>query len=211
MSPRRAKALQGRAGDDPATALRDHLIDTAERLIADRVISTITTRDIARTAGVSDGVLYNYFADKNDLLLAAMTRRYARVVERFQADHPEPGSNTVAENLLLYGRSMLELMSQALPVAAGLIHEPALLHGFIAAIHTEPYGPHQVQGPLLAYVRGEQELGRIGPVVPEAVFAMLFGSTMMLAVSILIGGQAREHVEHDLPSVVETMMRGLAP
>jgi AcrR family transcriptional regulator len=204
--------VQGRAGDDPASALRDPHVDTAERHVAERVVSTITTRDIARAAGVSDGVLYNYFADKQELLLAALVRRYARVVEAFQGDQPEPGTGTVAENLLRYGRSMLELMTQALPAAAGLIHEPPLLHQFVAAIHTEPFGPHQVQRPILEYVRAEQRLGRIGPIVPEAVFAMLFGSTIMLALSILMGGgQAREHVEHDLPTVIETMMRGLAP
>jgi AcrR family transcriptional regulator len=203
--------VRGRAGDDPATALRDHLIDTAERLVAERVVTTITTRDIARAAGVSDGVLYNYFADKHDLLLAAMVRRYARVIEAFQGDQPEAGTGTVAENLVRYGRSMLELMTQALPVAAGLIHEPELLHAFIAAIHTERYGPHQVQRPILDYLAAEQRLGRVGPIQPEAAFAMLFGSAMMLAFAILIGGPNREYVEHDLPSVVETMMRGLAP
>jgi AcrR family transcriptional regulator len=211
MSPRRAKAVKGRVGDDPATAMRDHLVDTAERLLSERVVSTITTRDIARAAQVSDGVLYNYFTDKHELLLTALVRRYARVAERFGTDLPEPGTSTVAENLLRYAHATLDLMSQALPAVAGLIHEPTLLHRFIAAIHTQPYGPHLVQGPILDYLRGEQRLGRVGPVVPEAAFAMLFGSTMTLAISVLIGGRARDHVEHDLPSVVEAMMRGLAP
>lgn len=65
MSPRRAKATLGRVGTDPATALREHLVDTAERLLAEKQVGAITTREIARAAGVSDGVLYNYFADKD--------------------------------------------------------------------------------------------------------------------------------------------------
>ncbi len=94
MSPRRARAVSGLDGD-PATALREHLIDVAERLLSERQVSAITTRDIARTAGVSDGVLYNYFADKNDLLLTALVRRYGRIVARFEADLPQPGTATV--------------------------------------------------------------------------------------------------------------------
>ncbi len=52
--------------------LRELLIDAADRLLADRQVSAITTRDIARAAGLSDGVLYNYFANKNDLVVVAL-------------------------------------------------------------------------------------------------------------------------------------------
>ena len=84
--------MRGRVGDDPATALRELLVDSAEKLLAERQVSSITTRDIARAAGVSDGVLYNYFANKNDLLVAALMRRYAGLVSGFDADLPAPGS-----------------------------------------------------------------------------------------------------------------------
>jgi Bacterial regulatory proteins, tetR family len=77
----------GRCGIGSATTrpagLRELLIVTAEKLLAERQVSTITTGDIARTAGVSDGVLYTYLADKNDLLVAALVRRYAAELERF--------------------------------------------------------------------------------------------------------------------------------
>jgi AcrR family transcriptional regulator len=211
MSPRRAKAVRGRVGDDPAAALRDHLIDTAERLLAERLITSITTRDIARAAAVSDGVLYNYFADKHDLLLAALLRRHADVIGRFIADLPQPGTSTVAENLTRYATAALDLLADALPVAAGLIHDPGLLHRFMAGIHTAPFGAHQVQGPLIAYLNGEQELGRVGPVVPEAVFATLFGATLVLALSVMVGGRSRDDVVADLPAIVDTVVRGIAP
>lgn len=68
---------------DPATALREHLVESAGKLLSERQISAITTRDTTLSAGVSDGVLYNYFGDKNELLLAALLRRYQSVVERF--------------------------------------------------------------------------------------------------------------------------------
>lgn len=68
----------GRCGIGSATTrpagLRELLIDPAEKLPAERQVSTITTGDIARTAGVSGGVLYTYLADKNELLGAALVR-----------------------------------------------------------------------------------------------------------------------------------------
>ena len=40
--------------------LREHLIATAARLIAQRGTGALTVREIARAAQVADGVLYNY-------------------------------------------------------------------------------------------------------------------------------------------------------
>ena len=76
MAPRRAAAIR----DQPGTAtLGDHLVAAADSLLDDGAIGQLTTRQIARRAGVSDGVLYNHFPDKASLVLAALVRRYGRV------------------------------------------------------------------------------------------------------------------------------------
>ncbi|MGK5558533.1 helix-turn-helix domain-containing protein, partial [Actinomadura kijaniata] len=93
MSPRRAAAL----GDD-GRSLRDHLITTAARLIAERGTAGLTVRAIAREAGVSDGVLYNHFADKEELLALAL-HAHAHTVAAALGDPPAPGTGTVAANL----------------------------------------------------------------------------------------------------------------
>src|SRR6266542_3329323 len=209
MSPRRAHAVRGRAGHDPGAALREHLIDTAERFLSERQVSAITTRDIARTAGVSDGVLYNYFADKNDLLLTALVRRYGRIVARFEADLPQPGTATVEENLGAHARAMLDLQADALPIAAGLITEPALLRQLIDAIHREPLGPQRILHHVAGYIVGEQRLGRLPAVDVEAATTLLFGATIMLAFTNLMGGASREDLARQLPAVVGTLVRGL--
>ena len=76
MSPRRASALRG--GD--AQDLRGYLIATAARLIGERGTGALTVRDIAREAQVADGVLYNYFEDKEDLLANALLAHVAAVM-----------------------------------------------------------------------------------------------------------------------------------
>jgi AcrR family transcriptional regulator len=210
MSPRRAKAVSGLDGD-PATALREHLIDVAERLLSERQVSTITTRDIARTAGVSDGVLYNYFSDKNDLLLTALVRRYTGIVTRFEADLPEPGTGAVRDNLNAHARALLDLQADALPLAAGLITEPSLLRQFIDAIHREPLGPLRVLHHVAGYLAGEQRLGRLPAVDVEAATTLIFGATVMLAFTSLMGGASREDLARQVPAIVDTLIDGLDP
>jgi AcrR family transcriptional regulator len=210
MSPRRAKATAGRVGDDPATTLRRHLIDTAENLLAQRQVASITTREIARAAGVSDGVLYNYFADKHELIIAALIRRYERVLSTFDTGLPEPGSGTVEANLIAYAEAALALVTEALPMAAGLMSEPALLHRFIMEIHREPFGPHRLREPLANYLAGEQKLGRLGQFPPHAALSLILGPVIMLGFTELVGGVPRDEVAAQIPDVIHTLLGGIA-
>ena len=61
--------------------LRGHLIATAARLIDQRGTAGLAVRDIAREAKVADGALYNYFEDKEDLLAHALLAHVATVME----------------------------------------------------------------------------------------------------------------------------------
>lgn len=216
MSPRRARAVSDRTEHDPATALREHLIDTAEQLLAERQVSAITTRDIARTAGVSDGVLYNYFDGKHDLLLAALLRSFAGIVTRLDAELPSPGTATVEENLNAHARVMLDLLGHSLPIAAGLLNEPQLLHRFVDEIHAEPFGPQVFRQRLVDYLEGERRLGRLPPsdgAVDEAASIMLLGSTMLLAFAR--AGPMPNPPQGDpaelIARIVSLLLRGLDP
>jgi len=210
MSPRWAKATRGRAGDDPATALRQHLIDTAEKLLTEKQVGAITTREIARAAGVSDGVLYNHFADKHDLILAALVRRYAEVLGRFDTDLPQPGTATVESNLVRYAEAALDLVTQALPMAAGLMSEPVLLHRFMAELHREPFGPQRLRQPLADYIAAEQRLGRLGDFPAEAAVTLILGPVIMLGFTELVGGARRPAVVASIPDIVRTLLQGIA-
>src|SRR5258708_38545831 len=115
--------------------MRDHLIDAADRLLANKDVTSITARELARAADVSDGVLYNHFADKNDLLVTALVRHFGRLVAELQNDLPTPATATAEENLQRLAGSLLELHRAAFPLLGKLLAEPALLQRFVAEIH----------------------------------------------------------------------------
>lgn len=209
MSPRRAKAVRHHPSEDPGTALREHLIATAERLLAERQLTEITTRDIAREAEVSDGVLYNYFASKNDLLVAALVRRFERDVTQFVDTLPQPGTATIEENLNIFARAMFNLNAHALPVVAGLIADPPLLQQFIRQIHQPPFGAQLYRQRVVAYLESEQQLGRLADVNVEAATTLLSGAAAMLALSGLVQSRAPEDHSHELDDIVATLINGL--
>jgi AcrR family transcriptional regulator len=143
MSPRKPAALRG---DD--RSLREHLIATAARLIAQRGTSGLAVRDIAREARVADGVLYNYFQDKDDLLAQALLAHLGTVMAA-RAPAPRAGHGTVAENLRLFIEGGMRTLSQVAPAFAGLVSQPGVLtrfHAMVggdAAFGTDMPGPDQ--------------------------------------------------------------------
>ncbi len=202
--------MRGAAGD-PATALREHLIDAAEMLLSQRRVAAITTRDIAREADVSDGVLYNYFADKNELLLTALVRRFTGLVERLRTAMPEPGSGTVEANLRLVARALYDLHADASPIVGSLLTEPVLLHRFMGAVHSadEPFGGKQIRDTIVAYVAAEQGAGRLAPADAGAAADLLIGATATLVFTGYL--RSGPDLVERLPTVVDTLVRGLAP
>ena len=53
-------------------ARREQILEAATRVFAEKGFRRATTREVAREAGVSEGTIYNYFQDKDTLLLAIL-------------------------------------------------------------------------------------------------------------------------------------------
>ena len=53
-------------------ARREQIVGAATRVFAEKGFRRATTRQVARAAGVSEGTIYNYFEDKDALLLAIL-------------------------------------------------------------------------------------------------------------------------------------------
>jgi AcrR family transcriptional regulator len=68
-------------------ARREQIIEAATRVFAEKGFRRATTREVARAAGVSEGTIYNYFEDKDALLLAILHR--LNETERRAADFQE--------------------------------------------------------------------------------------------------------------------------
>jgi AcrR family transcriptional regulator len=63
---------------------RRHLVETAIRLFTEGSYHGTTTAEIARTAGVSEPILYRHFASKRDLYLAALEHVWAKTREAWE-------------------------------------------------------------------------------------------------------------------------------
>ena len=120
--------------DDSGQNLRDYLIETAARLIDQRGSAGLAVRDIAREAKVADGVLYNYFEDKEDLLVHALLAHVGNVMASAPRLLPPPGEGAVAENLRVFIDGGIAVLLRVTPAFAGLISQPKVLTRFHAMV-----------------------------------------------------------------------------
>jgi len=224
-------ALRGGGGQN----LRDHLIATAARLIDQRGSADLAVRDIAREAKVADGVLYNYFQDKEDLLAHALLAHVGHVMTSGQQLLPPPGAGTVAENLRLFIDGGIALLQRVTPAFAGLLSQRKVLLRFHAMVggdaafeptagggnerSAEPQGsgesPRGLPDLLTTYLHAEQRLGRVDA-----------GADIDAAASLIVGaihGQILPRILFNPPGtpittppglaarLAETVLHGIAP
>ena len=73
-------------------AAEDALLDAAERLLADVGYAGVTTRRLARQAGINHGLVHYYFGSNENLLVHALERFTGRLIARqrelYAADLP---------------------------------------------------------------------------------------------------------------------------
>ena len=181
--------------------LRADLLAAAAEIIRARGPQAATTREIARLAGCAEGSIYRHFADKHALFLELTGDAFPRFVALIEALPSLAGTATVREHLEDVGCRALAFYTEAVPLAAAAINDAELRadqqrhfaqvphHGQAAS----PHGPLGAITTLEAYVRREQELGRIAVTVSATAAATLLLSACFSRAFILrwLGEDAR--------------------
>jgi AcrR family transcriptional regulator len=199
----------------PPIGTRAQLIDAAERVLRTKGLARATTREIAREAGCAEGTLYLHFADKLDLVRAVHEQLLPAFIEVLRHLPERAGTGTVAGNLSEVAASALRLYRDLLPLGSSLFADPELLERFRGLLAERGGGPHLAWGPLVAYLRAEQALGRVAAGAdPAAAALLLLGACQQLVYVELMTGPENLPF-HDRPDpaaeLVAALMTGLSP
>jgi AcrR family transcriptional regulator len=203
-----------------SAGLRDHLVAATDELLDRAVPGALTTRQIAQHAAVSDGVLYNHFIDKDELLVAALTRRYARLVADFEVrladsagtrEGTEDGDGSLEGFMQAFAVALRDLEAGALHLGAGLLAEPALLQAFWIQMHRAPLGLDRLERPLIDRLRREQASGTLLSTADVgATVSLVFGLASMGALSVRLNPEVdRAAADQRLAAGVALVCAGL--
>src|SRR5215831_11230715 len=104
---------------------RQHILDTAERILKEQGLARVTTRDITRAAGLAEGTLYVHFPHKEDLFLNIIQRHLPAFVPTVQPE--QAGTQPLRASLEAIGQAASRYYAELIPLAASLFADPSLL------------------------------------------------------------------------------------
>jgi AcrR family transcriptional regulator len=194
--------------------LRAELIQAAYRLIRSRGVAGLTTRDIAREAGCSDGALYTHFPCKLDLLSAVCEERLPNLRGEIGDLIARVGSDTVERNLLQIIKATQTFMAQLIPITTAVAADPDLRRRqrehFAGAVPP----PRRTLELLSDYIAAEQRIGRVSTNVAPQVFAsMLLGACYASASAEYVFGAAPHGLSQEryARALARALWQGMAP
>ncbi|MGA2134335.1 MAG: helix-turn-helix domain-containing protein [Bryobacteraceae bacterium] len=164
-----------------------------------------STKDIARRAGVSEGVLFQRFATKDELFFAAMIPPPADLTRIFHRSRLK--GRKLIEKLTL---SMLDFSREALPVMLPLMTHPGFKLEDLAERHPDSpiFVLRREIGPFLLR---ESQAGRLGPVDPRGASLLIWCLAQSIAFFEKLGAHHGQFDPEIIRATIDCMWQGLAP
>ncbi len=176
--PRRAKRTR-----DPEQK-RARLMAVARRLFAERGFASTTTADIARRAGVSEGIVFHHFGSKAQLLVAVAADYGRGLAKAMFAAAPPPGRTPSAEAML---RAAFDYVREhgALARLLKLTHEPGEKHDARQASRAE------IVSALARGLAIWSAAGQLRPLDPEVTAELLYALVEAALIECFVHGDGR--------------------
>jgi AcrR family transcriptional regulator len=199
----------------PGLDQKEKLIAATERLLSSQGLGCVTTRDIARAAKVAEGALYHHFGDKAELILAVCSHQLGDFPDVLQSLPLQVGQNTVEKNLARVLESAFAFHFRMAPLVCSLFADQALLARVRNMMNERSMGPGRSTSVISAYLRAEQQLGRVANAAePETVAGLMLAASFNTAMCDHFfhggsGGEAKAH--RQLRDAVRALIVGLEP
>jgi len=199
------------------TDTRRALIDAALQVFVQRGFARATTREIAQTAGVAEGTIYRHFADKHALFHEVFFSLAGDMVDELRRLPERAGHGTLRENLDYLFGLVGGMQEQLSPLMASMWADPEIAESFAAHVREHDLAGFEPAGPVsmaAAYIRAEQELGRIrADVDPREAAAVVVAVPFARGVERTLNARFPAPGEFPAPaeSALDILARGLEP
>jgi len=189
---------------------RERILDATKQIIQERGLARVTTKEIARAAGVAEGTLFKYFERKEDLLLAVVQENLPPFLA--VTDPEQAGTGTVGEHLVAIAQAAMTYYAHLIPQTIAICSDATLLARHREWMQAELAGPQRVFERVAAYIAAEQRLGRLDSERdPTSVAALLLGPSYQYAfLRHFMGADPLPTPDQQFVSnLVQTLMKGV--
>lgn len=186
------------------TISNEQLLDIARQAFIEAGIGA-STREIAKRAGVSEGVIFQRFQTKEDLFFAAMIPPPADVNQLLR--HRRSQGRVLLEKITF---AMIDYFRATLPVLLPLMSHPAFQFEEFARRH--PESPMLLlRQQLVKFLAQEQQAGRLGNVDPGAAALLIWSTAHCVAFFEWLGAHDGRFEPELVRATIRALWDGLAP
>jgi AcrR family transcriptional regulator len=155
---------------------RSEILAAADKLMRSHGLAGVTTRQISREVGCSEGALYVHFGGRLELLLAMLEESLPDMLGPLRDLRESIGIGVPQNNLIKAMSGIFNFHRRIVPSVAGLFAERDLLLAYRESLQRQNKGPHLSMAALAEYIAAEQKLGRIESGVDPKLAANLLMS-----------------------------------
>jgi AcrR family transcriptional regulator len=190
---------------------REQIIDAAMHVFSEKGFTKATNKDVAREAGITPGLIYYYFENKEKLLEAMVESRspirlLTSLTPQVLALPPEAFLRFIIRQILsiIEGGNFIRVMRVMLPE---IVHNPEMtpmVAGFI----------QRVMGFLTSYLESKMEAGELRQSDASLTAQVFLGGVMgfVLRRHIIRDPLALQYTPEQIAdAIVDTVFSGIAP
>jgi AcrR family transcriptional regulator len=195
---------------EPESGTRSEIVAATRKLIEDRGIAHITTKQIAKAAGCAEGTIFRHFARKEDLLLAAVLANFPSLQESLASI--TGGSSR--ERLRRLALIVIRFFEQITPAATAVLSDAELTRRHREIVRERDGGPQRLYTAVVRFIESEQARGTLhADLSPLHIASALLGPCFFWVFTRLsLGKNALELTDEEfVTGMIETLWEGVRP
>lgn len=193
---------------------QQQILQAAARVFAEKGFESATIREVARVARVSEGSIYRYFKNKQDLLVHLPRQFIQPPIEAFRAATMSAGATPLSpeELLLSIARNMVMVMTHNRELMRVLLTSLPMMDEATRATYIREV-PAYAMETFESYIVAQQNAGVFRPDMDPAIAARILPGMVMffLFVQEIVQPADLPHFEYEkiIPHVVQIFLHGV--
>ena len=194
-----------------AAPARQRILDATARLLREKGLARLTTREIAQAADAAEGSITKNFGSKLGLLTTLLSYELPEVLAWREAlTAPTSRPEDLADALTRAAGAAVDYYAASLPLIAGAVADATLLDAYRATNTVNGTGPQLAVQQMTDYLAAWQHRGALAATADPGALALLFcGAAQIQAWTEYLAGP------HTLPGsradrvdqIVRTLLR----
>jgi AcrR family transcriptional regulator len=145
----------------PATGVREAILSATESILTDAGVARLSTKEVARRAGVAESSIYYHFGDRLGLLLAVVQTHLPPVKQVLEELYRTVGAGELRDDLIALLDALERFFLRALPIAAAIESDSELRKAFAERSGQLDVGPHRALDGVRGYLAEQRGRGRL--------------------------------------------------